>query len=291
MFSKILLATDFSEASRAALFAGISVASRCLARIESVHVITYLEDLYQMSRFLVPDADWKKEIQRQMDEFLPDKLYPNCGKHILLGRSIPEEILKYAQTEKCDLIVIGSHGRNALANLIVGSVTQQLTRTSSIPVMVIRDLKKGERYQGFHRILVPVDFSGAGMTAVKTGIAFANFLSADLHLVHVVDQPGIEEYTRTYPGSYATISPASELNVDPLLKQMVDGKVNGNEKVCTLKGDPATEIVRYVKENNVDFVIMGTHGRKGLERILLGSVTTAVLARSTAPVITVSERV
>jgi nucleotide-binding universal stress UspA family protein len=64
--------------------------------------------------------------------------------------------------------------------------------------------------------------------------------------------------------------------------------VVGSWKVGTLFGDPAEEIVDYAAKNNCGFIVMGTHGRKGLERTLLGSVTAVVASKSDIPVITVS---
>ena len=61
----------------------------------------------------------------------------------------------------------------------------------------------------------------------------------------------------------------------------------GKKVVASLAGDPAREIVTYAETHHADFIVMGTHGRKGLERILLGSVTAGVVAGSHVPVITI----
>ncbi|MCI0617152.1 universal stress protein, partial [bacterium] len=73
-----------------------------------------------------------------------------------------------------------------------------------------------------------------------------------------------------------------------LSKAIKDKDIVGNSKVATLFGDPAEEILNYAAKNNCGFIVMGTHGRKGLERTLLGSVTAVVASKSEIPVITVS---
>lgn len=288
MFSKILLATDFSRASRAALFAGISIGTRCLAHLEAVHVLTYLEDVYHAARFLVPGTEWQGQMEQEFENYFPSRLYPNSKRSLLVGRSIPDEILKHARQEKCDLIIVGTHG-HTIGNLLMGSVTQQLTRSSEIPVMTVRGVEKAEeRYQGFKNIMVPTDFSAASRKALDFAAKFTNFLEGDLHLVHVVDLPVITELQAAYPLFEIKTPELEEMNMDPTLRQMLESvDLVGQKKVASLAGDPVREIVTYAEAHHGDFIVMGTHGRKGLERILLGSVTAGVVARSHVPVITI----
>lgn len=288
MFKKILLATDFSKASRAALFAGVSIGSRCLAHLEAVHVVTYLEDVYHAARFLVPGGEWQGQMEQEFEAYFPAKLYPNSKRSLLVGHSIPGEVLEHARKEGCDLIIVGTHGRT-VGNLLMGSVTQQLTRSSEIPVMIVRGVENAEeRYQGFKNIVVPTDFSAASRKALEFAGRFANFLEGDVHLVHAVDLPVITEFQAAYPEFEMKIPEPSDMNMDSTLRQMLNGlDLVGEGKIATLTGDPVKEIVHYAESHHADFIIMGTHGRKGLERILLGSVTSGVVAKSHMPVITV----
>ena len=156
--------------------------------------------------------------------------------------------------------------------------------------MVIRDLEHSkEKYQGFSRILTPTDFSEASYKATKLGIEFANFLKADFHYIHVIDLPTVTDLTGLYPFLLMTIPPIAGTDVNLTLhKDLAEEHFVGNPKVATLLGDPVREILNYTEEHNIDFIVMGTHGRKGVERLLLGSVTAGVVARSNVPVITVS---
>jgi len=92
-----------------------------------------------------------------------------------------------------------------------------------------------------------------------------------------------------YPFPETMIPDTVDLNVDlSLTKAIQDKDVIGNWKVATLFGDPSEEILNYAAKNNCGFIVMGTHGRKGLEKTLLGSVTAVVASKSEIPVITVS---
>ncbi|MCI0617728.1 universal stress protein, partial [bacterium] len=81
-----------------------------------------------------------------------------------------------------------------------------------------------------------------------------------------------------------------ELNVDLSLNNLLQDKdLIGKKFVKSLFGDPVEEIISYAEKENCGFIVLGTHGRKGLERILLGSITAGVISRSKIPIITMSD--
>ena len=291
MFKKILVATDFSKPSRAALLAGLELAKKSLVPLDVVHVLSYMEDVYAADRFVVPTNEWQKEMDNQLNDFFPKELYPNSHRKLLLGSSITEEILKYARIQGCGLIVVGSHGRSAVGRLLLGSITQHLSRISEIPVMTVRAAEETEKpYQGFDRVLAPTDFSDASIKAIDLAVNFANFLKAELHLIHVVDMPALKGYASVYSEFLQLeLDQPSKLNVDSTLKQMLANKqLAGNLKVASLLGEPVDEILGYADKQAANVIVMASHGKKGLQRLLLGSVTAGVVAQSRIPVITMA---
>lgn len=290
MFEKILVATDFSDSSRTAWFAGFNLASRCMAKVNLLHVFTYMEYVFSPDNYAVPDERWFRRLMDEMDTQYPSRLYPNSQRTVTSSTSIPDGILEYANREACDLIVVGTHGRKALSRILMGSVTQELIRNSPVPVMVVKAVKKPEEHvQNYDRVLIPIDFSEVSMKALNYGIRFANFLRADVHLIHIVDTPAISNLRNLYLLPDTMMTNTEDLNVDlTLSKALTDKEIVGHQKVATLFGDPAEEILNYAAKNNCGFIVMGTHGRKGLERTLLGSVTAVVASKSEVPVITIS---
>jgi nucleotide-binding universal stress UspA family protein len=290
MFTNILVATDFSKSSRAALWEAVQLGKRSLSKIHAVHVITYLEDLFRAGRYPIPDTNWRKAIQERLSEFFPKSLYPNSKRQIILGGRIADDLLYYARRHQCGLIVTGSHGRRALTRLLLGSVTTALMRRSEIPVMVVREEDKSNvHYQNFNRILVPIDFSEISIKALNFAAQLAEFVESEIHLVHVVDINAITAFQHTYRLPTISMPKNCELNVDLTLYEMIN-KYSGipQPKVRTLMGDPAEEILKYASEHNCGLIIMGTHGRNGFQRTIIGSVTTTVLANTRNPVITIS---
>jgi nucleotide-binding universal stress UspA family protein len=290
MFKKILVATDFSKASRAGLAAAISLAEHGSSKIDAIHVSVYSEYPYTSGPLVVPTSSLQAELNGKLEDFFPAKLYPNGDRNLVIGYPASEKILSYAEAGSFDLIVIGTHSRNVVGRFFLGSVAQSVARDSRIPVMIVRDVEHSERrYQGFERVLTPTDFSKTGSRAYELGARFANFLKADFHYIHIIDMPAIMDSMSLYPFFHLVIPPESAMDVNlTLQKELESTRFVGNPKVATVIGNPVREILAYAHEQKIDFIVMGTHGRKGIDRLLMGSVAAGVIARSNIPVITIS---
>ena len=143
----------------------------------------------------------------------------------------------------------------------------------------------------FHNIVAAVDFSETSDHAVEQAVDLASRLGAKLHLVHVYQLP-----VYALPDG-AVMAGAEFVNqlTDELQKQL-DAQVERHKKsqiaidAHLLRGVPHTEVVRFAKEDaKADLIVMGTHGRTGLEHLLLGSVAERVVRTSPIPVLTVRQ--
>lgn len=139
------------------------------------------------------------------------------------------------------------------------------------------------------RILCPIDFSEPSKGAVKHAVASAKWHGAQITLVHVYSAllpwgplPGIHGDVPTLP----LVKPQDV--IEELKRFSTSLRLDGSAELAVREGDPAKEIVRLVEEMPADLVVMGTHGRGGFERLVLGSVTEKVLRTTRAPVLTVS---
>ncbi len=291
MFEKILVAIDFSESSRSAWFAAINLAARCSAPIEVLHVITYKQYVFDPARYGVPDEKWQDRLKDEMELQYAPRLYPNSRRSISFSASVPEAILDFAEKEACNLIIVGTHDRKMFGRMLMGSVAQQVVRDSKVPVMVVKaDEHHDKTLQNYDRILVPTDFSEMSSKSLNWAVRYANFLRADLHLLHVVDLSAYSDMITMYTLTESEIPNSCELNVDLSLNKFLSDKdVIGEKFVKSLFGDPVEEILSYAEKENCGFIVMGTHGRKGLERVLLGSITAGVISRSKIPIITMSD--
>lgn len=138
------------------------------------------------------------------------------------------------------------------------------------------------------RILVPTDFSVCSDAALKYGRALTEAFGATLHLLHVVQDP----YTQPWAAE-AFPTPLGEMLAQwedqarqRLATLLPDGDRTG-AVIATIVGSPFYEIVRYASEQQIDLIVIGTHGRGPLGHMLLGSVAEKVVRKAPCPVLTV----
>src|SRR5437773_3712508 len=118
------------------------------------------------------------------------------------------------------------------------------------------------------RILVPTDFGQTSEAALKYGLEFARLFGARLHLLHVAE---ISTGVREFPVEPVAVDDSDV--PDRLAALLTESDKRELRPVCEARlGAPADEILEYAAENDVDLIVMGTHGREGFARVLLGSV-------------------
>jgi nucleotide-binding universal stress UspA family protein len=286
VFKNILVATDFSNASRSALDEAITLAKTFDSKLKVIHIVSIVDAIYNSERFLIP-ADWRSEMTKRLDDFFPSSLYPG-SKEFVIGSSTSEAILNHARMGNFDLIVVGNHARGAISRLFVGSVAQRLAENSEIPLMVVSADESEEKYRSYHRILVPTDFSDSSGKAIELAVRLTNFLNAEFYLIHVVDTLTLSDLSAVYPFVKINEPQNAVPSLNETMRLLIGKEKPASEKIETLWGSPAEEILEYVRRERIDLIVMGTHGKKALNRFLLGSVTAGIVAKSPVPVITVS---
>ena len=139
------------------------------------------------------------------------------------------------------------------------------------------------------RILVPTDFSEPSAAAVKYAKEFAEAFGASLHVLHVLEDPLVfapmSEGYATPPNFYEEL----EKNARDRLAAVVSAAElpTPQTRVTLTKGSPFVEIVRYAKSEDIDLIVMGTHGRGPMAHMLMGSVAEKVVRKAPCPVLTV----
>ena len=134
-----------------------------------------------------------------------------------------------------------------------------------------------------HTILHPTDFSDRANEAFRLAAAVARDYGARLVLFHVV--PPAPAFT----GEMGVAMPPEPESVEEFWAKLNDLRAEGDLCVerSLVRGDPAEEIVRRARDEKADLIVMGTHGRTGLGRLLMGSVAELVMRRAPCPVLTV----
>lgn len=146
------------------------------------------------------------------------------------------------------------------------------------------------------RILVPTDFSDCSVEAAKYACALAEQFNAELSVLHVIHDYATEipdfGMGLTFPAYLEKLPERLEkLEEDAIgrLTQVLDPawEVGKRVTLATKLGHPFTEILRFVKEHQIDMIVMGTHGRTALPQMLMGSVAEKVVRKASCPVLTV----
>jgi len=141
--------------------------------------------------------------------------------------------------------------------------------------------------QGSKTILVPVDFQDASLAALAMARELARPLGLEVVLVHAYAIP-----VAVYPGFDPIMAPGLADEIGAAAKTALDklAAEQGGLRTILRVGDPATAILMVIEEMKPTLVAMGTHGRTGISRLLLGSIAERVVRSSPAPVLTVHSR-
>ena len=253
MYDRILVATDGSDIAERAGRLALAIASQLDA---TVHVISVVE----------PGGEERGTTALETIETLAVEAEIETETRVIESLdAIHEAILDYAESEQIDAIVMGTRGQTGVSRFLLGSVAMQTLRDSPIPVVTVHE----DTALAFDLddILVPTDGSEAARAAAEHAIDLASRTGATLHVLHVdADDEGeaVEEIVE--------MATAAEISaVEPVRRT----------------GRPHLEIVGYATEAEIDCIVMGSHGRAGLRRYLLGSVTERTVRFATVPVVAV----
>jgi nucleotide-binding universal stress UspA family protein len=192
------------------------------------------------------------------------------------------QIARLAREERVDLIVIASHGRTGATRWLLGSVAEGVLRHAPCPVLLCRG-RLAREFHGFERVIVPLDGSNSSARALQRVQPFLAH-SAQVTLVRATDALVRHSALDTQEESYQAYLAAIEAELDAL-----DPEKRYARKV--LNRTPAQAILDVAEESEADLIAMVTHGRKGLDRALIGSVTERVARHALCPVMVFPTRV
>lgn len=138
------------------------------------------------------------------------------------------------------------------------------------------------------RILVPTDFSECSDAALKYARAFTEAFGGTLHLLHVVQDPYTQPWAaEAFPAPLAEMLTQWQEQARQRLVALLPEAERQATVIATAIGSPFYEIVRYASEQDIDLIVIGTHGRGPFGHMLLGSVAEKVVRKAPCPVLTV----
>lgn len=278
----ILHTTDFSEASRPALGLARDLARDHDATLFVVHIVDSA-----MGRSEVGVIGSTLDQVRSRVEQLVASLQRGDSALKVQGRveeGLPTDaILDLAKELRADLIVMGSHGRTGVGRVLVGSVAERVARSAPCPVLLLKAARDDEATPGeagpapsgprFPVVVVPTDFSRRSREALKV----ASWLVQEGSLVvavHVVEAVHVaaEGYAEALLERLKEwVAPITGLHADHQIRE----------------GDTADEILAVADQTHANLIVVPSHGRTGLDRLVMGSVAEQVFRGATCPVLIV----
>jgi nucleotide-binding universal stress UspA family protein len=281
MFDDILVPTDGSKCAQAAVRYADDLATRYEARVHALCVAD--------SRTLenAPRADQTKQERAELAERTCNELSAS-GVEVeqAVRTDIPHKaILSYAAEQDIDLVVMGTHGRTGVERYLLGSVTEKIVRLSDVPVLTVQAEDESDVTYPYTDILVPTDGSEGAEAAIGPAVDVASTYDARVHALSVIDTMAMGVDVRS-GAILDTLEESARSAVEAVEEQAARASVSAVETAIQ-HGYPYRSIRSYVEENDIDLVVMGTHGRSGIERYLLGSVAEKTVRTSPVPVMTV----
>ena len=266
-----MVCTDGSAEGQNAVAVTLELAQACASQVFVVQVLELVPEFQAVA----PDlrANLEREAQRNMEAIKAAAAKLGVPMEALMPVSqVPHPaIVAAAEKHRPDLVIIGRCGKTALARLLMGNVTARVIGHSPVNVLVI---PRGGMV-GFQRILVASDGSPYSEAAWNLALAMAKQAESQLIGVAVAPEEG------------------DIIEAKAIIHQMLTA---ANRARMPLKGvnpqgvAPDTGIVQQAIKHEVDLIIMGSHGRTGLKKLLMGSVTERVIGQSPCPVLVVKKR-
>ena len=273
---RILVPTDFSEIAKYALKYAANLASKFEAEIIALYMINR-EDAFlsrKEAMELYENIDYHKRINDSFENFLDQDYLDGIKVSTEIRRQVDfEKIGDLTDELDIDLIVIGSHGARGLAGMLVGSNAEKVVRTANTPVLVV---KNNQSYFKLEKIVMACDFNTDMIDAFKKAKSFLKNNSLGYEMVYI-NTPEDYMSTRMMDEDSKKFFAAQEIQESEIEENVVfynDFNIEAG-------------IFNYASDVKADLIVLPTHGRKGLARLVYSSYGEKMANHSEIPVLTI----
>ncbi len=277
----ILCPTDFSDLATTAVIYGRDVAACFGARLLVMYADPFLPPPYFTVEQL-PDITKALDRSRQVArDHLQRYVREHIGETVEVETRVVEDhavsaIVQTAEREPVDLIVMGTHGRNGIRRLMLGSVTERVLRETSRPVMTIRPRPAAVERSllPLRRVLCPVNFTDVAAAALAHAAAVARCFGAELVVLHVLE-----------PSGSALVEETAADTLCRWIPQQVRAQCELRELVR--RGDAAEQIITAAEALGSDLIVLGAQHQRFFDTTVIGTTTVRVTRHAPIPVLTV----
>jgi nucleotide-binding universal stress UspA family protein len=291
----LLVATDFSPMAENAFEVALTLAAA--ARLTIVHVIPKPTSLHASLPVSVSLELQRREEERQkMDRLRMDALVAKAKRQGVTASCVFSEgdavgeILRLAKKMAPDVAALGTHGRGGADHLLLGSVAEKVVRQAPCSVLVA----KATAWRRKAPVLLALDSSPMAVSVAKSGAAVAALLESRLKVVHAVrDTHRIVEAAGSPPED-KMIRRISKLDrsraKEEIAALLSKARLSVEERDIIIGEGRPQDVINRAAEKETAVTVVGTHGRRGVSRLLLGSVAEAVVRGADSPVLVVRKR-
>ena len=282
MYDAVCVPTDGSDAADAALDLAISVAD---AHEATLHVLN-VADTNQPSLARI-EGEVQDVLEGAGKEIVDEAATKARSAGVDVTTAVVQggpsrTIREYVEDREVDLVVMGTRGQRTVERIILGSVTERVLRSSQVPVLVVPP--DSDREYPPEQVLVGTDGSDGSAAAVTESLEICAARTSELHALSVVESTLLGFDVRS-----STLAEERERRDEDLLSSVRDQAAERGIDVETTieEGDVVETLNDYVAEHGIDLVVVGTHGRTGIDHRLLGSVTENLMRSASVPVLSV----
>ena len=283
---RLLVATDGSEFSEYAVQEAIDLAKRCNSRLFAISVIETNPELAAVAPALLEKNE--KAARERLDAVAARARKEGIGCETIVheGEDLYQYIVDEAVKNKITMIIMGRRGRKGLNRLVMGSTTARVIGHAPCSVLVIPPAAKID----FRSVVVATDGSKYSTAAASEAIGIAKRNGSKLTAVAVVPaeiaMPTDADFAALQRDKLADQEMLSAEKNAKAVKESAQ-KEGVAAQAFVLSGKPADAIIETAKDKDADLIIVGSHGRTGLDKLLMGSVTERVIVLSACAVLVV----
>jgi nucleotide-binding universal stress UspA family protein len=270
----ILVPTDFSKTSEYACKIAAKIAKKTNATVYLIHLIELPKGVIDMaasSKFSIPESMlYLRKIREKILNFRETLFSKDINVEYFIKINNPfDGIQKYADKIDADLIIMGFKGHSELEEMIIGSNTEKIVRSSKRPVIIVKQDSKNFKLKN---LVFASNFKEENKEVFGKFVDFANTFSSKIHLLKV-----------NTPANFQSTAEAKQ-KVKDFIKgfNLPNYKINVYSDVSVEKG-----ILNFSKDINADLIALSTHGRSGLAHLFTGSVTKNLSKNALKPMLTI----
>jgi nucleotide-binding universal stress UspA family protein len=290
MFKNILVPLDGSNLSEVSLAPAAYLAKTLKSQVTLFHVIEQGAPAeVHKERHLTQPEEANAYLKEIAECAFPTNVEVKTHVHTTAVSNVAFSIVDHEPDLKFDLIVICTHGRGGVRDLLYGSIAQQVVAMGTIPLLVIKtkipsfELKK---------ILIPLDPDSLHDNSVIVAEGFAKIFEAELHLLSIIPTLSTLGDEQSAAGNLmpATTQAYLDLKVENVKKDLqnhVDALHKDNLKAIAevARGDPASLIVKAAEQSGADMIILSTHRKAGMGAFWARSVAPKVAQKTKTPLL------